>query len=948
MRLKVATLLFVYLTAGVGNFTMAQDHTEPLTNNGPEKSKTNKGVEISADTLPLKLLKFVPNISIQQMLKGNNSGIFVQEPTGEPGTDQNMFIHGLSAPLLSQKSLYEQQPVVFLDGIPLTKDHPFAYTIQKYTINRIGTATNNLAIFNIDNIESIEVIKDPARLAQLGPLASNGAIWVQTKNPRGGHVSSSVNVYTGLVTTPAVTPINSKYEFQFRNKYYNKFATFSDRLNMPAYLRDSTNNDYYGSADWGELYYKNQLLTNVNASVAGGGERANFRFFLDGVKDANSADNTSFNRFNGAFYINVVPVEWLTMSSMINYNRMNRHRNRNISDRISELRYIPDLTNPLTPNQRFYGMYLNEFDKAIDRNLNNVFQSYISFNAKYENFLASTKLGLDYDEGTRDVFWPSTLLEKVNYVSNYYGVNNRLNLANKLAYTFELADDQTLEVGANYTYYADAYKYNYAYAHNGPNDFIKLNTVDGSLEPVRFIPYFFIDKLRYTLHQFSGNLNWNLGDILSVSATVRRDGSSTMQVNNRWFTSYAGSLDYNLSQHLSLTGLQVSLHGSYGKLPKLFADDRFSAGPIYTSQVGWENEPILGTYLGYPTITRPYEYGWVRWSYPWAYSNKALVGANIGALNNRLNIKLDVFTRNDKNQVMLVPIAREYGYTGEYKSGLEVNNKGLDLGITFKVLENKEGLQWTAFGNLSTVSNKLKALPNQLNQIVIGKQKLEVGKPIDAFWVYQNKGAYTGGAGSLSFNGVSLKDGDPAWADLNNDNRIDEKDKVLTGNYMPRYYGGFGSQLSYGKLAFDFNFNYVLKRTVLNQYASTRLDFINVENSRSIDAVKEITFWELKQDVTGYPVYNPWSSVVPYRADQDLFLDNAGFLKLRSATLSYDILNKPSKLFKRFLVYATGTNLLTITGFKGDDPELITYDGIYNGRGLPMPKSIIIGAKIDL
>ena len=126
------------------------------------------------------------------------------------------------------------------------------------------------------------------------------------------------------------------------------------------------------------------------------------------------------------------------------------------------------------------------------------------------------------------------------------------------------------------------------------------------------------------------------------------------------------------------------------------------------------------------------------------------------------------------------------------------------------------------------------------------------------------------------------------------------------------------------------------------------LDFINVENSRNINAVKEISFWEQKQDVSSYPVYNPWSNVVPYRVDQDLFLDDASFIKLRSATLSYDLVSKPSKYFRSFVFYVTGTNLLTLTNFQGDDPELVTYNGIYNGRGLPLPKSVILGVKIDL
>jgi hypothetical protein len=475
-----------------------------------------------------------------------------------------------------------------------------------------------------------------------------------------------------------------------------------------------------------------------------------------------------------------------------------------------------------------------------------------------------------------------------------------------------------------------------------------LNVVGHNLEPARFIPYYFVDNIRYVLHMFSGNVKWNLGNIVSLSANVRRDGSSTMQINNRWITSYSGAIDYNLSKHLELSGINLSLRGSYAKIPKLLADDRFSTGPVYTSNVGWENEPVLGTYLGYPVITRPYQFGWIDWSYPWAYANQMMVGTKIGLFKERLNLNVDVFNRDDKNQILLVPIAREYGYEGEYRSGMEVNNKGIDVGFSAKIIETHNGLQWTLYGNLSNVKNTLKALPNGLNEIIIGNQKLKVGSRVDAFWVYKNTGSYSGATGAMTFNGVPMTAGDPAWADLNGDKKIDDNDKVITGNYMPKYYGGFGSSFAYKKMALDLQFNYALKRTVLNQYASTRLDFINAENSRNITAVKEITFWELKQDVSKYPVYNPWSSVVPYRIEQDLFLDDASFVKLKSATLSYDLVSKPSKRFSHFIFYVTGTNLLTFSKFKGDDPELVTFNGIYAGTGLPLPKSVIVGVKIDL
>ncbi len=899
------------------------------------------------ERMRLRTLRFVPNISIQQMLKGNGVGVYVQESSGEPGTDLNMFLHGMSSPLLSKKVLCNQQPLVYLDGIPLIRDHPFAYAIQKYDVNRIGTTTNNLAIFNIDNIESVEVVTDPVKLSALGPLASNGAILVQTKNSRNGRIQSSANLHAGFALPPSYMPINSAYEFKLRNKYYNKYGTFEDKLNIPAYLSDSTNNDYYGIANWGDLYYNRVPVFDANASVSGGTPQANFRFFLNGVKDANSADNTRLDRFNGSFYINVDPVKWLSVSSMVNYARMKRNRNRNITDRLSEVRYIPDLTNPLAPTSQKYSDYLEEYTKAIDRNINNAFQSSIGVLFRFGAFNAQTKLGIDYTEATRDVFWPGTLMEKVSFVSNYFGLSNRINLSNNASYLLKVADNQTLKLNANYTYNADVNRYNYAYAHNGPNDFVKLNSVSNDLKSKSFIPYFFIDKMRYVLNMFSGNVRWNLSDILEVHGTIRRDGSSAMQGDNRWITSYSGGVDYNLSKHLGMENRSVGLRFSYGKLPKLFTDDRFSAGPVYTSSAGWQNEPTLGTYLGCPVVTRPYTLGWIGYSYPWEYATKAMLGIDVGLLNNRINVSVNVFDKTDKNQPLLVPLAKEWGYQGIYKSGMEVNNKGLDIAIAVDVLKNKNGFGLRVAANGSTVKNKLMALPDGLKSIEMGESKLMVGKPVDGYWLYKNIGQYDPATSNAkTFSGIQLSPGDAQWQDVNNDGTINKDDKILTGNYMPRYFGGINTSLSYKKLAIDAQFTYTLKRMVLNQYASNRLNFINIDNAKDLYAVKDITFWQRKVDVSNYPMYNPWSNTVPYRLEQDLFLEDASYLKLRSITVSYGLENVIKKV-KSLTVYLTGANLCTFTKFKGDDPELVDYNGIYTGRGLPIPKTIIAGVKIE-
>ena len=947
------------------------DSVQVIVTNGIEVHKVSSNLKGNLNSVPFQYVSAQPYISLQQIVKGNLAGVYVQEPSGEPGTEQNMFIRGISTPLLSKRELFDQQATVFLNGIPLTQDNPFAYEIQKYDFNRIGPATNLFSTINPDNIASIEVIKDPLALASLGPIASNGAIWITTKNAKAGIKEITINSYFGLVQKENITPVNAAYENDFRSPFYDKFGTINDRLNYAPYLRDSTNADYYGPANWTDLYYRNAAVYSADLSLTGGSDRANFRFFGSATKNAGNTDNTALNRYTGSFFINVAPIKWLMVSSMITYNRLGRTRNLNIRDRLAEQRYIPDLTNPLTPNKSLYGAYLNEFDKSIDNNVSDVIQGYVAISADIKKFRYRGRVAFDYNEGIRDVFWPTTLLEGNNFVSNYFGYNQRFINSNTIGYEINAGNQHRILLEGSQQFIADVYKYDYAYAYNGPNDFIKINVTNGDpnaenyLRPTGFRVYYFPGRMQSNLVSFSGKASYAYNDIIKLSGLVRRDGSSVMQPDNKWFTSFSGGVEWDLKKHLldeNASAGSLKLIASWGRIGKLLKDDRFSGGPHYRVDLGWGNEPGIGSYAGIPGVSRPYTSGWVGYGIPWSYSDQINAGIRFSTKNERLNIGLDVYNRDDKNMLLPVPVAAEWGYTGAYKTGLEVNNKGIDLSVGADILNGvSPNLSWLLTGNLNYNRNKLKSLPDGLDQLIIGANKLIVGKPIDAFWLLTNNGIYEQDTDvpvnpqtnqPLSYKGVELKAGDPRWQDKNGDYVINDKDKELKGNYMPKISGGFGSSVGYKAFTIDFQFYFAGGRQVLNQYASSRLDFINTEVNNDINSVKEITFWQKKMDFSGYPMYNPWSSVVPYRVEQDLFLDNASFLRLRTLSLSYDMSKKKGagalNSSKRSSVYITATNLFTVSGFKGDDPELVNYNGVYTGYGLPIPRAIIIGFKMDL
>ncbi|MHC8949372.1 SusC/RagA family TonB-linked outer membrane protein [Sphingobacterium hungaricum] len=941
-----------------------------------KKIFTDKPQPISERSL--KDISLSPFISLQQLLKAEKAGLTVFESTGEPGTNQHMFIRGISRPLLSKKDSYQSQPLVVLDGIPLIGEHPFSYMIQSYDLERIGTENNLLANIDIDNIESIRVLKDLSTMAIYGPMAANGVIEITSKrNVENNDRRISLNAFSGFVQRPSVTTINGSYENNFRKQFYDLYTTngkYSDDDNYPVYLGDSLNNAYYGVSNWSDSYYKTSFQHGINGNISGGGPRANFQFALGNIKNSGIADQTQVERYNARFLLNLKPVKWLTFSSMINGNRLDRDRNRNLSSRYAMMSYFPDLSAPLAPNKEIYDSYLAQYDNSFDDNFSNIVEGYVNLKFEFEKFRFQSRIALDYNESYRDVFYSRPLMESNSFASNYYGFNQRLIFDNVASYDWMIDDKNTFYVEAGGKLQWDAHKYNYAYAYKGVNDFIKVNLLDNDprngdnpnyLNPTAFprqLVYKYLDRTRHNLVSFHTQGTYNYDKKYTASVLLRYDGSSNAQPLARWLFTPVVSLGWNIKEDLlkdnsSLQGL--NLRASAGRIGVLNQYDDFSQGPNYTAQVGFTGNVTVPGYNGFAVLTRPYESGWVGYDIPWAYSDQTNLGIDASWEKRGLYASVDVYLKETKNQLIPIPSLSEYGYRYMHSAGMSVQNSGIDISFGGNIIENKsKELYWKSGLNFSFNSNKLTALPNGLDELVIDGRLLKVGERIDKFWLFENQGIYLTDADvpefdgkKLAYNGITMKAGDPIWKDANNDQQINEDDRQLMGNIMPKVSGNWYHTVNYKNWDLNVNLFFNLGRQVVNQEMSNRFNFINNEGSKDLSAIKEITYWEKRGDYSKYPIYNPWSSVNAYQTDQDLFLENASFLKLRTVSLGYKMTDKMLSFLNEgasLYLYVTANNLFTITPYSGRDPELVNFLGYDNGNSHIIPKTYTIGFKLGL
>ncbi len=660
----------------------------------------------------------------------------------------------------------------------------------------------------------------------------------------------------------------------------------------------------------------------------------------------------------------MVPAKWLTVSSMISGTILNRSRNRNLTDRFAEMRYVPSIANPLPPNKSIYQQFIDVYEgDLIDNNLTSSVQGYFSLSANLGKVVNTARLAFDYNEGKRDLFYPKVLFSGNNYVSNYFGFNQRFILEDKLEYSHLFDNRSRLDMTGGLNYQGDLSRYSYFAGYNGPDDVKRIAEVDGNTQATQYLVHNgyivngYLDKVQQRLMSFFANARYTFANGLEVGAMIRSDGSSSMQPDQRWLISPVFDAAYSLMKPRNgiLSGLDV--HASWGQIGDLVADQLTGVGPQYGPQLSWGGFPIT-SYNGYATYSRPYNSAWIGYDIPWSYVQQLNVGTSVALFNNFLSLNIDVYNKDNRNLTLTIPTTAESGYTYELKPGMWVNNRGVDITLGVQLIAaDKNSIGWSASLNTTFNKNTLKGLPGGASSIILNDHKLEVGHAVDEFWLYQNEGIYNSQseiASGMTFKGLALHAGDPKWTDVDGNNVINDGDRVLKGRALPKIFGGFINQLSYGGFDLNFHLQYALGHHIVNQEAANYMDFITRDNANSLDRIKEITYWEARVNTGNYPMYNPWSAVTPYQVSQDLFLEKANYFSLRSATIGYKITGKnqigfgKAKGIRDLYLYITGTNLLKFSPYTNRDPELANYYGYDNGLSLPLTKSVILGLKLNL
>ena len=713
--------------------------------------------------------------SPEQLINGKVSGVQIMSNSGSPTAGSTIRIRGGASLNASN------DPLIVLDGVPLE-----AGGIS-------GNTGNFLSMINPSDIESMTILKDASSTAIYGSRASNGVIIITTKKGSNDRMKVSLSTTNSIQTRTKLADMLSHDEFV---DVINSRGTDAQRALL------GTSN-----TDWNDQIYQNAFGTDNNVSIAG---RLAKNFPI----------RVSIGYYNQSGLLKTDKAERLTGSVSLSPSFFDDHLKVNVNvkgsvnnNRFAETgaiwaaaTYNPTL--PVYSGNHAFGGYLEALDNVgepvnaavlnplgyIKQNKSTSKVTRFVGNADVDyrvHFLPDLKfhatLGYDYAEGKGKVYVPAEAMQ-------YYTTGGR-----DYSYGPQKNTNRLLTTYLNYNKYLDSWKsnidatvgYDYQFWKSTSPLYSELNTL-GAVQSTSAAT-----DQRHALISYYARLNYTFDSRYMLTATVRRDGTSRFNKDNRWGTFPSVALAWRVSEEAFLKDNTVlsnlKLRASYGVTGQQDGIGNYNYLPVYTySQTGAEvqfGNQFINTY-------RPEAYvSDLKWETTTSWN----AGFDFGFLKDRISGSFDFYTR--KTEDLLATVAAPAGSTFDKTILTNVGNvdsKGIEVTLNATPIQTKDW-NWDISFNMTWQKMKVKNLSLVESSAVTNTA---VGPWIDGYQFQVLSEGYAPYMFYVYHQLYDEKTGKPiegAYADLNDDGVIDSNDLYRYKSPAPDFIYGFSTSLRYKK-----------------------------------------------------------------------------------------------------------------------------------------------------
>ncbi|MDR0574819.1 MAG: TonB-dependent receptor [Tannerella sp.] len=845
-----------------------------------------------------------------ELISGKIAGVQITSNGGRAGAGSRIRIRGGAS--LSASN----DPLIVLDGVPLD-------------VGSISGSSDVLSTINPNDIESMNILKDASATAIYGSRASNGVIIITTKKGQKGQ-KPKVN----FTTQHSISTISRKVDIMDADTF--REAVTTNPFTTEQYI------GYLGTAntDWQDEIYRNAYTTDNNLNVSGSIGK-NLPFRISGGFMNNNGTLKTDNMKRGTAAISLSPTFFDDHLS-VNVNVKGAYTDTYFGngDAIgAAIRMDPTQPVKATGYDEFNGYYTwmngnsglpntlatynpvallnSKEDKGeVTRSIGNIQLDYkMHF---LPDLRANLNLGYDISKGKGDVVtekWAPNKYTQGGERSRYEQDKRNLLFEFYLNYAKNFSGSR-LEVMGGYTY-QDWKKTDHSFnVTNYDGDYIVS-------EPT--YPEYVNQN---TLISFFGRLNYNLMEKYLLTATIRYDGSSRFSDDNRWGTFPSVALAWRMSEEGFLKDIE----------PLSNLKLRLGYGLTGQQEVG--NYEYLARYA-LSDLTAQYQFGdvfyqaWRPSGYDknrkWEETATTNIGLDFGLFNNRFSGSVDYYHKNTKYLLNNIDLPMGSNFTNMIIKNIgSMMNNGYEISMNVVAIDNKE-MQWDLGFNLSHNYSKI--------------TQLTLNDTSGSDYVGVSTGGISGGTGTTIqmhsvghapssfylYKQLYFEDGVPiegAFADLNGDDVINEKDRYFVRIPEPDVIMGFNTNLMWKNWTLATSLRASIGNYVYNNVYSDLGNYSQVLNPNSF-------LMNTANDIKNTKFYNR-------NLMSDYYLSNASFLKMDYINIGYNF-GRIANFLDLGIAFSV-QNVFTITKYKGIEPEIA---GGIDGNFYPNPRTFSLGLNLN-
>ena len=936
-----------------------------------------------------EIVETSPVTSVEEALQGQIAGLDINLG-GDPGARSSIRIRGTSS--LSASN----EPLIVIDGVPQDVDISEDFNFATANEEDFG------ALLNIApaNIESIEVLKDASATAIYGTKGANGVLLINTKRGATGKTKFSFSTKFTFKDEPDPIPLlnGAQYVSMMQDAIWNAanakgVSSAANEMNMlfnNAELNYDPTYRYYDEynvdTDWLDAVKRNAIITDNNFSMTGGGEKAVYKLNLGYYDEQGTTKGTGVQRLSAGMKITYNFSDRLRVRTDFNFSNTNKDANMLDNARSVAMQkmpnlspyYIDDVTKEstgvyFTQQEDFQGAFdgrknynpvalVNEgYSKTTQRNekMTITLEYDFPFHLQYQGWVSmnmtTTKNKKFLPQEATGVLWTSNYAnQSTDATSDAFSLQTE----NKLIYNNTFAEKHKL-IGTLLMKTADSQNFSYSSVTYGNASANLSDPVVGSV-----VSSSGSGNSEKRSVMFIGQAVYSYDNRYVLRATVNREGNSTMGKDKRWGTFPAFGVAWNAEQeHFWSESVKKWLNTAKVRAGLGWSGTSPSGASIYLGAY-----KSLGQYMNMPAIVPD---RMQLDNLKWETTREIDLGIDL-RLFDKLNFTFDYYDKETSDMLLKdtkLPVTTGYSSVKYINSG-KMSNKGIEMRFDLEVFRNKD---WTVSinANVSRNVNKVKELPSTwvMDNYTFGNGnyalRIVENAPVGAFYGYRYLGVYQNTQETYARNAeggimndwqgqpITMKNGteqvypgDAKYEDINHDGVINESDIVYLGNANPKFFGGGGFQVRWKQLTLTTFFYGRYGQKVIN---GARIDLENMRGKTN-QSTAVLHRWRNEGDQTDIPraLYGMGYNYL----GSDRFVEEASFLRLKTLSLSY---NLPKKWLKslginKLNIFATGYDLFTWTGYKGQDPEVKMPSPttlVKDSSTTPVSKRYAFGVNID-